>query len=339
MNQSIIKEELQYVFKEKLNDYLGQSIEDCSDDFLIKKFNEYAKKESIKIKIKDLVDNYKDIPFLLNTPDGVNEVGDFYIKKNKEIIKITTADNFSTKCSTDHKFETSLGFKFAKDITKKDLILTKDGYRKVNKITKYKKIEETYDFEVLHENHRYWSGNGISSHNTGKSFLALSICRNAINMGYSIIYFDSEGAMDVEFVRKLGVDVSKLRLQPVNTIEEVNYIISQIIKSYAENEKENIKSPKILIVLDSLGNLSSEKESEDSVNNNKKRDMTKQQEVRKLFRVNGVKLAKYGIPFIINAHIYQSIGSYMPTNEVSGGGGLKYNVSIMFMLTKIFQHT
>jgi hypothetical protein len=45
MNINVIKEELQYVFKEKLNDYLGQSIEDCSDDFLIKKFNEYAKKD------------------------------------------------------------------------------------------------------------------------------------------------------------------------------------------------------------------------------------------------------------------------------------------------------
>lgn len=173
-----------------------------------------------------------------------------------------------------------------------------------------------------------------ASEGCGKTYIALSICRNAIEMGYTIIYFDSEGSIDTDFVSRLGVNTSKIRLQPVNTIEEVNYIVATIIKTFDENKKQGIQSPKVLIVLDSLGNLTSEKESTDSVDNNKKRDMTKQQEVRKLFRVNGMKLAKYGIPLIVNAHLYSVIGSYIPSNEVSGGGGLKYNVSIMFMLHK-----
>jgi hypothetical protein len=72
---------------------------------------------------------------------------------------------------------------------------------------------------------------------------------------------------------------------------------------------------------------------EDSVAGSDKRDMTKQQAVRKLFRVNGVQFAKYGIPFIVTAHTYQTM-SLFSSQEVSGGGGLKYNVSIMFMLGK-----
>lgn len=170
---------------------------------------------------------------------------------------------------------------------------------------------------------------------SGKTYLALSICRNGINnQDYQVIYMDSEGSIDRDFVQRLGVDTSKVRLQPVNTIEEVNFIASKVIEQYETNQKEGKESPKIIIVLDSLGNLTSEKESTDTKEGNDKRDMTKQQAIRKLFRVNGMKFAKYGIPFIVNAHVYEKIGSYIPGKEVSGGGGLKYNVSIMFMLSK-----
>lgn len=170
---------------------------------------------------------------------------------------------------------------------------------------------------------------------SGKTYIALSILRNAINdYGYQGIYLDSEGSLDRDFVARLGVDTSKVRLQLVNTIEEVNYIASNIIKQFEINEKEGRKSPKIMIILDSLGNLSSEKETTDVREGNRKRDMTKQQAIRQLFRVNGMKFAKFGIPFIVNAHVYEKIGSFFPGKEVSGGGGLKYNVSILFMLTK-----
>lgn len=170
---------------------------------------------------------------------------------------------------------------------------------------------------------------------SGKTFIALSIVRNAINHhDYHCIYMDSEGAIDETFVKKLGVDTSKVRLEPVNTIEGVNHLIAQLIEQFDKSIENGLKPPKVILVLDSLGNLTSEKEATDSIENNNKRDMTKQQAIRKLFRVNGVKLAKHGIPFIINAHVYDTIGSYFPGKTVSGGGGLKYNVSVMFQLAK-----
>jgi RecA/RadA recombinase len=169
---------------------------------------------------------------------------------------------------------------------------------------------------------------------TAKTYIALSICRQAQQMGYDIIYFDSEGSIDRDFVVRLGVDISRVRLQPVNTIEQFNHIVSQLIKSIEDMKTAKEEVPKILIVLDSLGNLSSEKEVSDSVEGSDKRDMTKQQQIRKLFRVNGLSFAKHGIPFIVNAHTYEKIGSYVPGLEVSGGGGVKYNASIIFELSK-----
>ena len=142
---------------------------------------------------------------------------------------------------------------------------------------------------------------------TGKTFIAMSIVRNAQKMGYTPIYFDSEGSIDIDFVKKLGVDTSNIRLQPVNTVEEFSHIAAQITKNFDDLKAKGENPPKVMVVLDSLGNLTSEKEKEDTTKGDNKRDMTKQQAIRKLFRVNGLQFAKHGIPFIINNHVYACI--------------------------------
>jgi len=168
---------------------------------------------------------------------------------------------------------------------------------------------------------------------TGKTYIALSICRNAQKMGYTPIYFDSEGSIDVDFVAKLGVDVSNIRLQPVNTVEEFSHIAAQIIKQFEKAKAKGETPPKVMVVLDSLGNLTSIKEKEDTISGDNKRDMTKQQAIRKLFRVNGLQFAMHGIPFVINNHVYDAM-SMFTAKEISGGGGVKYNASIIFTLGK-----
>lgn len=169
---------------------------------------------------------------------------------------------------------------------------------------------------------------------TGKTYIALSICRNGIkNQGYDVIYFDSEGSIDRDFVARLGVDTSHVRLQPVNTVEEFNHIAAQITTAFEAMIEKGEQPPKTMVVLDSLGNLSSDKEVSDSVEGENKRDMTKQQAIRKLFRVNGLKFSKLGIPFIINNHVYDAMSMYSP-KEISGGGGVKYNASIILVLGK-----
>ena len=168
---------------------------------------------------------------------------------------------------------------------------------------------------------------------TGKTFIAMSICRNAQKMGYTPIYFDSEGSIDVDFAAKLGVDISNVRLQPVNTVEQFSHIAAQIVEQFKEAKKKKQTPPKVLVVLDSLGNLTSEKEKADTIKGDNKRDMTKQQAIRKLFRVNGLEFAMHGIPFIVNNHVYDSM-SMFTSKEISGGGGVKYNASIIFQLGK-----
>jgi len=89
-----------------------------------------------------------------------------------------------------------------------------------------------------------------------------------------------------------------------------------------------------MMVLDSLGMLSSSKELEDVESGKQTRDMTKSQLLRGTFRVLSLKLAKANVPLLVTNHVYDVIGSYIPQKEISGGSGLKYAASSIAMLTK-----
>ena len=60
---------------------------------------------------------------------------------------------------------------------------------------------------------------------TGKSYLACSFAREAQKKNYTVLYLDSEGAIDKAFVSRLGVDTSKLLIKQVSTVLEVSQII------------------------------------------------------------------------------------------------------------------
>lgn len=164
----------------------------------------------------------------------------------------------------------------------------------------------------------------------GKSFLALSVCREAQKQGYVPIYLDSEGAQDVNSVSRLGVDTKRFMIKQVNTISEVSTFILNLCTKLEAIPEEN--RDKVIIVLDSLGNLTSNKEAEDILNATGKRDMTKQQEIKALFRVSATPLAKLHIPFIVVSHIYQTQDLFSKA-VVSGGSGINYNSSVTLMLS------
>lgn len=133
-------------------------------------FNDHVKKYSKDVEIQDIFNTNDKI--LVDTPDGFQSIGEKIEKRERKCFKIVTSSGKSISCSYDHLLETPEGWKYANDVTKKDLILTIDGFEKI----KYKyqiKDQKVYDFEVSHKNHRYWGGNGISSHNTGKTYLSL----------------------------------------------------------------------------------------------------------------------------------------------------------------------
>lgn len=290
---------------------------------IINFFEAHVKNKLQKVKAKTLVDKYQDSEILIDTPDGIQLLGDFYIKKPRNIIKVQTVNNFSAKVSEDHLFETTKGWKNAKNIQINDHLITRSGTNKVKAIKLYAP-EIVYDWEVLHENHRYWAGNGISSHNTGKTFLALNGVRQAQKLGYHIIYCDSEAAVDEETFRKFGCDPDNIRYQPVNTPLDFKKFVTNLLKMINEAKEAKKTVPKILLVLDSLGNLATTKERTDALTGSDKKDMTKAQEMRSLFRIITMDLAGAKIPFIMTAHTYACV---LGETEVLMNNGTYKNIS------------
>jgi RecA/RadA recombinase len=87
---------------------------------------------------------------------------------------------------------------------------------------------------------------------TGKSFCIGRAIKNAQEMGYLVLFFDTENAITKSFMKNLGVDTDAMWYQPIDQISDFkNYVIHVV-----SDIKEKNPDQKIFIALDSLGNLS-----------------------------------------------------------------------------------
>ena len=169
---------------------------------------------------------------------------------------------------------------------------------------------------------------------TGKTYFSLGIVNKFLsdNDNGVVLYFDSESAVTSDMFRDRGIDPGRVAVFPVATVEEFRHQAIQIVDNYRELKKAE-KKP-MLIVLDSLGMLSTTKEMEDTAAGKGTRDMTRAQMIKATFRVLTLKLGQAGIPMIMTNHTYDVVGSMFPTKTMGGGSGLKYAASTIVYLSK-----
>ena len=169
---------------------------------------------------------------------------------------------------------------------------------------------------------------------TGKTFFALGVVKQFLDdhPEAAVIYFESESALTQDLIEDRGIDSNRVIIVPVITVQEFRNQSLNIIDKYMETpEKER---PPLLIVLDSLGMLSTTKEIEDTAAGKETRDMTRAQIVKGTFRVLTLKLGRAQIPMIVTNHTYDVIGSMFPQKEMGGGSGLKYAASSIIFLSR-----
>jgi len=182
------------------------------------------------------------------------------------------------------------------------------------------------------------SGNKITAiageSSTGKTFFSLAVVKNFLDNnsdGYCL-YFDTEAAITKSLLESRGIDTSRFVVVNVVTVEEFRGKALKAVDIYLK-KPEGERKP-CMFVLDSLGMLSTDKEITDALNDKQVRDMTKSQLVKGAFRMLTLKLGQANIPMIVTNHVYQVIGSYVPTQEMGGGSGLKYAASTIIYLSK-----
>jgi len=169
---------------------------------------------------------------------------------------------------------------------------------------------------------------------TGKTYFTLGICQEFLlnNNDGVVIYFDTEQAVTSEMIHGRDMDPSRIAIMPVATVEEFRRQAIAIVDEYLETPESERKP--MIMVLDSLGMLSTEKEMNDTAEGKNVRDMTRAQVVKSTFRVLTLKLGKAHIPLIMTNHTYDVVGSYFPMKEMGGGSGLKYAASTIIYLSK-----
>ena len=181
------------------------------------------------------------------------------------------------------------------------------------------------------------SGNKITAlvgeSGCGKTFYALAIVKNFLDNhpdGYCL-YFDTESAITKSLLESRGIDLKRVIVLNVVTIEEFRSKALKAVEIYLKKDKSERKP--CMFVLDSLGMLSTTKEISDTLAEKDSRDMTKAQLIKGAFRMLTLKLGQADIPMIVTNHVYDSMSMYSP-KEISGGSGLRYAASTIVYLSK-----
>lgn len=170
---------------------------------------------------------------------------------------------------------------------------------------------------------------------SGKSFIAYSVAKHAQKDGYSIIYIDTEQAVDLEDLPKFGLDNSldKFRLIRSNKVEDINMTLTQLVDELKTQKMAGYELPKLMIVLDSLGQMASNKEKADLLKGDIKQDMTKAKALGSMFRSINTDLGYLDIPLLVCNHTYLTMDLF-PRSVMKGGNGLLYSASVIGFLSK-----
>ena len=169
---------------------------------------------------------------------------------------------------------------------------------------------------------------------TGKTLLANKIMANAQKKGYRIVYFDSENALDSITAENLGCDSSKIKHAPIETVEDCKIQAIQLLTNLIE---KNLKR-KVMIVIDSLGNLNTRKELDDALENKSAGDMgLRAKQMSSLLRNITFRAAKAETPVIFTNHVYENPGEMYPSLIKKQSGGLKplFIASVLLQLSTI----
>jgi RecA/RadA recombinase len=132
-----------------------------------------------------------------------------------------------------------------------------------------------------------------------------------------LLFYDSEFGSPQQYFKSFGIDTSRVLHSPITNVEELKFdLISQL---------ENIeRKDRVIIIIDSIGNLASKKELEDAMNEKSVADMSRAKALKGLFRMTTPYLTMRDIPLLAVNHTYQEIGLF-PKAVVSGGTGIYYS--------------
>ena len=139
-----------------------------------------------------------------------------------------------------------------------------------------------------------------------------------------LLFYDSEFGTPIKYFETFEIDMDRVLHTPLTDIEQLKFDIMQQLQEVERGDK-------LIIVLDSIGNLASKKEVEDALEGKSVADMSRAKQVKSLFRMVTPHLNLKDIPMVVVNHTYKEIGMF-PKDIVGGGTGSYYSADNIFII-------
>ena len=139
-----------------------------------------------------------------------------------------------------------------------------------------------------------------------------------------LLFYDSEFGSPQAYFQQFDIDTERVLHTPITNVEELKFDIIAQMEGLDRNDK-------VVVMIDSVGNLASKKELEDAINEKSVADMSRAKALKGLFRMTPPYLNMKNIPFIAVNHTYMEIGLF-PKAIVSGGTGIYYSADNIWIL-------
>ena len=139
-----------------------------------------------------------------------------------------------------------------------------------------------------------------------------------------ILFYDSEFGTPQDYFNTFNISFDSVVHTPITDVEELKFDIMTQLKNIERGDK-------VMIVIDSIGNLASKKEVEDALEGKSAADMTRAKQMKSLFRMVTPHLNLKDIPMVVVNHTYKEIGMF-PKDIVGGGTGSYYSADNIFII-------
>jgi RecA/RadA recombinase len=139
-----------------------------------------------------------------------------------------------------------------------------------------------------------------------------------------LLFYDSEFGSPQSYFESFGINTDRVLHTPITDVEQLKFDLVGQLENIERNDK-------VIVVIDSIGNLASKKELEDALNEKSVADMSRAKALKGLFRMVTPYLAMKNIPLLAVNHTYQEIGLF-PKAIVSGGTGIYYSADNIWIL-------
>jgi RecA/RadA recombinase len=140
----------------------------------------------------------------------------------------------------------------------------------------------------------------------------------------ALLFYDSEFGTPQSYFESFGIALDRVVHTPITDIEQLKFDIMKQINEFDRGDK-------VVIIIDSIGNLASKKEVEDALDGKSVADMSRAKQLKSLFRMVTPFLTMKDIPMVVVNHTYKEIGMF-PKDIVGGGTGSYYSADNIFIL-------